>query len=143
MNDLPEGYVSVSELASGAVLLVHRDGTRVVASVDPRGNLWLDRRAPSSPTRRFVVEATSRQNARTKSAAADDGTLASPTGGVVQALSVDVGDRVEAGALLAVVEAMKMRLELRASRAGTVRAIAVAVGDKVDRGAVVLRLALD
>jgi biotin carboxyl carrier protein len=45
-----------------------------------------------------------------------------------------VGDVVEAGRSLLVVEAMKMQNELRAPRAGTVERIAVGEGETIDNG---------
>lgn len=53
---------------------------------------------------------------------------------------VSVGARVEAGAVVAVIEAMKVFNEIRAERAGTVEAILVASGDEVDAGQPLLRI---
>jgi 3-methylcrotonyl-CoA carboxylase alpha subunit len=60
--------------------------------------------------------------------------------GRVVAVSVAVGDTVEAGQQLLVIEAMKMQNELRAPRGGTVERIAAGVGDAVDLGSVLLVL---
>ncbi len=54
-----------------------------------------------------------------------------PMPGVVRALSVAVGDNVEVGQNLAVVEAMKMENVLRAERSSKVKRIAVHVGDSL------------
>ncbi|HET7029341.1 MAG TPA: acetyl-CoA carboxylase biotin carboxyl carrier protein subunit [Candidatus Limnocylindrales bacterium] len=54
--------------------------------------------------------------------------------GRVAAVRVAVGDAVEAGAGLLVVEAMKMQNELRAARAGTIEHVAVAAGDTIELG---------
>ena len=53
---------------------------------------------------------------------------------------VQVGDAVEAGQTLAVVEAMKMFHPLKAERAGVVRAILAASGDEVAAGKPLFRL---
>ncbi len=50
---------------------------------------------------------------------------------VVVDVRVGVGDRVEADQILAVVEAMKMELAVRAPFAGTVTAVAVRSGQRV------------
>jgi biotin carboxyl carrier protein len=50
----------------------------------------------------------------------------------VVSVVVVVGDRVEAGATLAIVEAMKTEHRVRAALAGTVGEIRVAAGDQVD-----------
>lgn len=61
--------------------------------------------------------------------------------GRVAAVRVTVGDTVEAGAALLVVEAMKMQNELRASRAGTVERVAVAAGETIELGDLLVVLA--
>jgi biotin carboxyl carrier protein len=54
-----------------------------------------------------------------------------PIPGVVQAVVVRPGDKVVAGQELCVLEAMKMKNLIRASRAGTIAAVHVAAGDHV------------
>jgi pyruvate carboxylase subunit B len=63
------------------------------------------------------------------------GMIRAPMPGLVVRVEVEVGQRVEAGAGLVVVEAMKMENELRAPRPGVVAAVHVAVGQAVDKGA--------
>jgi biotin carboxyl carrier protein len=48
--------------------------------------------------------------------------VSAPLAGRLIELAVAVGDRVEAGQIVAVVESMKMKMELRASQAGVVQA---------------------
>lgn len=54
--------------------------------------------------------------------------------GRVVAVSVVMGDSVEAGQQILVVEAMKMQNELRAPREGSVERVGVAVGDTIEVG---------
>jgi biotin carboxyl carrier protein len=54
--------------------------------------------------------------------------------GRVVAVSVVVGDSVDAGQQILVVEAMKMQNELRAPREGSVQRVGVAVGDTIEVG---------
>ena len=54
--------------------------------------------------------------------------------GQVLRVLVEVGDVVEKGQALMVVEAMKMQLEISAPHAGKVLSLAVAPGDKVAPG---------
>jgi 3-methylcrotonyl-CoA carboxylase alpha subunit len=63
------------------------------------------------------------------------GSLASPMPGTVIAVQARVGDLVEEGAILAIVEAMKMEHAVKAPRRGTVAAVKVEVGDRVAAGA--------
>src|SRR4029077_6304954 len=58
---------------------------------------------------------------------------------VVVAMPVAVGDEVEAGATLVVLESMKMETALRAPAAGRVREIYATVNNQVDAGAALLR----
>ncbi|HVJ73898.1 MAG TPA: acetyl-CoA carboxylase biotin carboxyl carrier protein subunit, partial [Casimicrobiaceae bacterium] len=63
------------------------------------------------------------------------GHLAAPMSGTVVAVPVAVGDRVERGAALVVLEAMKMEHTIVAPAAGIVSAVNFAVGDRVPEGA--------
>jgi 3-methylcrotonyl-CoA carboxylase alpha subunit len=63
------------------------------------------------------------------------GSLASPMPGIVIAIHARVGETVEEGATLAIVEAMKMEHAVKAPRRGTVAAVKVEVGDRVAAGA--------
>lgn len=65
--------------------------------------------------------------------------LLSPMPGLLTVLRVAVGDKVEAGQPLAVVEAMKMENILRAPRAATVVAIGVAAGSSVAADEIIMR----
>jgi len=69
-----------------------------------------------------------------RAGAAAPAAIASPMPGQVLRLSVAVGDRVERGQVLLVVEAMKMQLEVVAPHPGVVRALPFAPGDRVDAG---------
>ncbi|MFL6174239.1 MAG: acetyl/propionyl/methylcrotonyl-CoA carboxylase subunit alpha [Marmoricola sp.] len=64
-------------------------------------------------------------------AAAGDGTLLAAMPGTVLAVDVSVGDVVEEGQRLGVLEAMKMELALKAPYAGTVAVVGAATGDQV------------
>lgn len=64
-----------------------------------------------------------------------DGQIRAPMHGKVLALLVRDGDRVEKGARLAIIEAMKMEHALTAPRAGRIAGVAVAAGSQVAEGA--------
>lgn len=72
-----------------------------------------------------------------------DGGLAAPMPGKVLEVSVEPGQRVEAGRVLVVLEAMKMEHRVTAPADGTVTAVLVAVGDQVATGAELLAFAPD
>ncbi|MEZ5748732.1 MAG: DUF2118 domain-containing protein, partial [Caenibius sp.] len=66
--------------------------------------------------------------------------LICPMPGLLVALHVGEGDRVEAGQPLAVVEAMKMENILRAEKAGVVAAVNAAAGDSLAVDAIILEM---
>ncbi len=57
-----------------------------------------------------------------------------PMGGVIVQLDVTLGQAVAAGQRLLVLEAMKMKTHIQASRAGKVTRLLVAAGDSVESG---------
>ena len=68
-----------------------------------------------------------------RSAGAGD-VLASPMQGTVLKIAVETGAQVEEGALIAIIEAMKMENEITAHKAGTVAALPISVGASVASG---------
>ena len=98
--------------------------------------------------RRFQVRITepeapwlelARRRRERVSAGAAGGTdvVVSPMQGTVLSVAVAEGDAVEAGALVCIVEAMKMENEVHAHRGGTVSELSVAAGQPVATGQVI------
>lgn len=67
--------------------------------------------------------------------------LAAPMPGRIVLVRASVGDTVEEGQELLVMEAMKMELALKAPRAGTIESISAAQGDFVDADTILVRFA--
>jgi oxaloacetate decarboxylase (Na+ extruding) subunit alpha len=65
----------------------------------------------------------------------------SPLAGNIVRVNANVGDRVSAGDVILILEAMKMETEVRASRDGTVAAVSVKAGDVVAVGDALVTLA--
>jgi len=99
---------------------------------EPRGVIRVDVRSQESALHLDVVEPWA--------ASSHDGGGSGPTTpvpGTVTHVAVAVGDEVEAGAALVVLEAMKMEHTIRADADGTVTEIHVSVGQSVDAHTVV------
>jgi pyruvate carboxylase subunit B len=66
--------------------------------------------------------------------------ILAPMPGLIVRVNVAVGDRVEAGQGVVVIEAMKMENELRATTAGIVRSVEVSAGAVVEKGMLLVAL---
>ena len=88
------------------------------------------------PAAAAAAEARERIRARATGAAGEaaDGAIVSPMQGTVIAVEVAEGERVEAGQIVAVVEAMKMENEVTSLHAGRVQSVLVASGQSVQAG---------
>lgn len=95
---------------------------------------------------RYEVEALDertraiRDLSEAKSGPAGPAPLKAPMPGLVVRVSVSVGDTVQAGQGLVVMEAMKMENELKSPAGGTVRSIAVTPGMAVMKGDLLVEL---
>ena len=70
----------------------------------------------------------------------DSYSVSAPLPGLILKINVDVGDSVNEGDTLLVLEAMKMETEIKASAEGTVSSINVSAGDQVTVGQVLVGL---
>ena len=75
-----------------------------------------------------------REAAAGEAAGGGGDSLTSPIQGTVLRVAVEQGAQVEAGALICVVEAMKMENEITAHKSGTVKELPIAVGAAVATG---------
>lgn len=111
---------------------VYVDGEAFFVEVDPVSS------APSRPTVAEsepvtpITDTTERQDAA--AVRPDESTIESPMPGLILRHEVEVGDTVQAGQTVLVLEAMKMENSLPAPVAGAVRSLPFGVGDKVSRG---------
>ena len=79
-----------------------------------------------------------RRAAASGGGAAGSGDVTVPMQGTIVKVLVEVGQEVEVGAGIVVLEAMKMENQLQAEKAGTVKEIKVTAGDTVGAGDVVV-----
>ena len=107
------------------------DGARPV-NVD--GKVWQAELAGAAATPGPGPERPAAAPAATERRRATRGAVTAQMAGRVLRIDVQPGDTVESGALLLVLEAMKMENEVRAPRAGVIKSVPVAVGDRVSNG---------
>lgn len=128
--------------AIGEVTRALVDGRPVEASVRREG----DAIVVEYHGRRYayrVRDARAPKIARRKHEDAARGEIHAPMPGLVVEILTAVGERVEAGRPLVVIEAMKMQNALPAPLAGKVTVIAVAKGTAVESGALLLTVTPD
>jgi biotin carboxyl carrier protein len=137
-----EGVVVVDG-ARYAVVPLGPSRYRVTA---PDGHVTLVAVAGSAPTvwagaggRAFDLDVDGSPRVRVSARAAGSD-MTPPMPATVVKVVVEPGTRVEAGAPVVILEAMKMELTIRASHAGTVRAVRCAVGDLVRPGTVLVEI---
>ncbi len=76
--------------------------------------------------------------APTATASGDGSPVEAPMGGNIYKITCNVGDAIQMGDVVMVLEAMKMEVEVTSNHSGTVQAILVAVGDAVSPGQALL-----
>ncbi|MDX9994739.1 MAG: acetyl/propionyl/methylcrotonyl-CoA carboxylase subunit alpha [Rhodocyclaceae bacterium] len=118
------------ELNADGTLRADLDGRRLTATVIPAG----ERRHVFCDGASFLFAAVDPLHHAGEGAGAEGG-LTAPMPGKVIALLAEPGAKVEKGAPLVVLEAMKMEHTLVAPAAGTVKAFCYAVGEQVADGA--------
>ncbi len=118
------------------ITLTHENRPIQVAAVAQARGTWISHAGAT-----FFVPKKERGHAgAAKAGAADNHIYAPMTGRIVQ-IAVAMGDKVEAGATLVVMEAMKMEYRLQAPRACCIASVHTQAGDLVDLGALVVTLA--
>ena len=135
--ELPGGSRKVTgEADADGRITMDLGGARVLAQVvrrDRELTIFCDGRS-----HRLDIEAPV-----TGDAADAGGSLAAPMPGTVIDVLVKAGDRVEKGAALVILEAMKMQHTIAAPAAGTVSAVYFAAGEQVTDGAELLAFERD
>lgn len=82
----------------------------------------------------FKTGVVKRVSAEVQAAEPLKGAVPAPITGRVVRVNVRSGERVEHGTVVAILEAMKTRVEVRAGRSGVVRSVLVKEGDVVKQG---------
>ena len=88
----------------------------------------------------YVVPVETGTGSRRSTSGSDEAALASPMPATVVDVKVTAGDKVAAGDVLVVLEAMKMEVAIKAPGDATVKSIACRAGELVQPGVALLEL---
>ena len=111
-------------------IIAHVDGERV--EVLPENGTRLDTEKEADGTIPFNKNASAPKPPAAASASTTGGkSLTSPLPGTVVEVFVKKGDRVEAGQVVMIIEAMKMKNSIRSTRTGTVAELMMSAGQTV------------
>ena len=113
------------------------NGVSYDVTVDEKGNGGASVAPSAAPAVKAAAPAPA---AAPEKAAQGNISVTAPMPGKVLAVKVNVGDSVQSGAPVLVLEAMKMENDIVAPKDGKVVAINVKVGDSVESGAVLVSL---
>ena len=127
----------VTRLPDGRLSLILEDGRQICGRVRPGGDGEVEITTAGGRRRIGIAEPLQDRIAHAAGSGGDTGDeeIRAPMPGRVVQVAVAAGDRVAPGALLLVLEAMKMQNEIRTVRGGTVLRVDVEPGRTVDGGA--------
>jgi glutaconyl-CoA/methylmalonyl-CoA decarboxylase subunit gamma len=140
--EIPDpGASPLQVVVDGQAFDVEVSGTELNVQAAPRAEV--PRPAPEPPAlppmpRVNVARPATPANANVANGGHD---VTAPMPGTILSVDVHVGDTVEAGHVVCILEAMKMKNPIRVSYNGTVSEIAVTAGQAVAYGDVLVRLA--
>ncbi|MGH7660664.1 MAG: acetyl/propionyl/methylcrotonyl-CoA carboxylase subunit alpha [Vulcanimicrobiaceae bacterium] len=149
VRDASYGTATLEAFAAGAALAPQEAQANAAASAPQDGNVvrvevndklfrvrLLDR--PAATTSSAQSRRPPRLQARQAKSGVNEYAIVAPMHGVIAEINAKPQDRIEAGAVVAIIEAMKMMNEIRSPHAGTVAEVSAAVGQTVEAGAVLL-----
>ena len=129
----PAAHGAMAHAGSGTVMI-----TRAGPGPAPAAYPAPARKVPHAPASAAVGEKNKEREAA--GAAPSKGAVTAPMQGTILKIICSVGEKVAAGQVLALLEAMKMENESMAQRAGSVREILVKKGDQVSPGQTIIIL---
>ena len=142
-SDVAE-VLDAAELPDGRISLLFGDGRQFCGRGLARGGEGVDVES-AGRTSRVALTRTRQGAGQPANLDADDGfeeVRALMHGRIIEVRAA-AGDRVEAGSLLLVLEAMKMQNEIRASRPGAVERVEVAADQTVEAGVLMMAIRSD
>ncbi len=134
-SDLSVAQIPAVSVGAGTVrkdVTAEVNGRRVTVA------LWVPESSDDGPAKPVSTAAKPRRQHHGGVVGTGSGSVAVPMQGTIVKVSVEVGQHVEAGETVVILEAMKMENSVNAEKTGVVKAIKVAPGDSVTAGDVVV-----
>jgi acetyl-CoA/propionyl-CoA carboxylase biotin carboxyl carrier protein len=100
--------------------------------------LWVPESSDDLPNRPQSTAAKPRRQHHAGVLGSGSGTVTVPMQGTIVKVNVEIGQNVEAGETVVILEAMKMENAVNAERSGVIKSIKVATGDSVSAGDIVV-----
>lgn len=129
VNGQPMG-VQIRKLNEQGLVLLQRGGKKMEVMLSPRENNQVSLVA----NRRHLTANVTRGAGRRNTSSVADGTLAAPMPGTVVEVKVAEGQDVVKGQVVAILESMKMQMEIRSPINGIITKILAASGGKIEKG---------
>jgi acetyl-CoA/propionyl-CoA carboxylase biotin carboxyl carrier protein len=136
-SDLPSPTATAITIGEGGVrkdVTAEVNGRRITVS------LWVPDAEDDLPTRPQSTALKPRREHHSGVLGSGSGKVTVPMQGTIVKVSVEVGQAVEAGDTVVILEAMKMENSVNAEKSGVVTSIKVATGDQVGAGDVVVEI---
>ncbi len=138
INDEAEPAGKLISLNKNGLHLLRRDQRDVEVHLQPQPAGLVEVLIGSQ---RIVARVeTPQQHSRRRSDTTNTGALTAPMPGLVVGMLIAEGDRVESGQVLAVIESMKMQMQIRAPLTGHVASVCVQPGSQVEKGAILVQI---
>lgn len=128
--------VKINEFSAEKAVLTVNDKEYTVSLED----LGLEEAVEKRPPRKRPKPTSSSQKSASKPKKVIGKQIKAPLPGLILEINVEVGDEVEAGQEVLILEAMKMENDVQSNEAGVVKEIKVKEGDSVEEGAVLITL---
>jgi biotin carboxyl carrier protein len=139
-------YKINGELVQAALVTLKERGKYLLNGVARKTEIYIESLGNSQYTlnadRRHVIAKVERSNIRRGSRVktASSGSLTAPISGIVISVHVAPGDSVEPGQVLAVLESMKMQMEMRSACAGVVDSVNVQPKNQIAKGELLIKI---
>ena len=126
IDEMNDGSDTINVQVNGVPYTVELDDEKKLK----KATVAAPKKAATAPRTETGEKVISKPAAAASAASA----IKSPLPGTIMSINVNVGDTVNAGDTVCVLEAMKMENDVHADKAGTIKKVLVSIGDSVLEG---------